>query len=84
MIDTTPTIQFPQFLPCTESKWQELNAAADELLGFPNEGAETYSTPVVDKNGQFYFMVQPETASLVYLSKCVQYSEIKFKQVNIK
>ena len=84
MIDLTPQLQFPQFLPCTEKQWQELEDKANALLGFPNEGADNYSTPVIDKFGQYYFLVNPEVASLIDASKCVQYSEIKFKQVNIK
>ena len=84
MIDLTPQLQFPLFYPCTQKQWQELEDKANTLLGFPNEGADNYSTPTVDKNGQYYFCVNPEVSSLVDLSKCVQYSEIKFKQVNIK
>ena len=84
MIDLTPQPQFPLFFPCASKQWQELEDKANTLLGFPNEGADNYSTPTIDKNGQYYFLVNPEVALLIDLSKCVQYSEIKFKQVNIK
>ena len=84
MIPETPTINFPLFFPCTPKQWQELEDKANTLLGFPNEGADNYSTPTIDKFGQYFFLVNQEVASLVDVSKCVQYSEIKFKQVNIK
>ena len=83
MITEIPTIQYPLFYPCTQQQWQELEDKANALLGFPNEGADNYSTPTVDKNGQYYFCVNLEVASLVDVSKCVQYSEIKFETIKI-
>ena len=82
MIDSTPQPQYPLFFPCSQKQWQELEDKANTLLGFPNEGADNYSTPTVDKNGQYYFCVNPEVASLVDVSKCVQYSDIQFETIN--
>lgn len=83
MIPETPFVQYPLFFPCTPKQWQELEDKANALLGFPNEGADNYSTPTIDKFGQYYFCVNPEVASLVDVSKCVQYSEIKFETIKI-
>jgi hypothetical protein len=48
------------------------------LLGLPSEGAETYSTAIIDKNGKYYFIINPEIAQLVDLTKCVSYDQIQF------
>lgn len=81
MIPEENPIQYPLFYPCTQSEWEQLNAAADELLGFGNEGADTYSTPMIDKFGNYHFLVNPEVKQLVDLSKCVEYSAIQFPEI---
>lgn len=79
MIDLTPQQTYPVFLPCTKAEWAALNAAADELLGFPNEGASTYSAPIIDKTGKYFFIVNPEVKDLVDLTKCVEYDSLEFE-----
>lgn len=81
MIDLTPKQQYPIFYPTTKEGWEALNSQADELLGFASAGADTYSSPIIDKFGAYWFLVQPETQSLVDLSKCKEYSEIQLPEI---
>lgn len=82
MITETPQQQYPVYFPT--DNWEKLNAQADELLGFPNEGAQTYSLPIIDKYGKHWFLVQPEVRELVDLSVCVEYDKIEFEVKEIR
>jgi len=75
-------IIYPQFYKCTPTKWKQLNDSADALLGYANEGALTYSTPIIDTNGCYYFIVNPEVKELVDLSKCILFEEIELNNIS--
>ena len=77
-MDLTPQQQYPTYYPCTKTQWESLNTQANELLGFSNDLAHTYSSPIIDKFGGYYFLVNPEVSSLVDLTKCVEYDYIQF------
>lgn len=72
------TQQYPTYLPCTKVQWESLNNQANELLGFSNELAKSYSNPIIDKFGGYYFLVNNEVSHLVDLTKCVDYDQIQF------
>jgi hypothetical protein len=77
MIPIEPTQIYPCYYPCkSESHFESLDTQACELLDFPNEGAKNYCNPIIDVNGVYYFIVNPEVSSLVDLTKCVPYDEI--------
>ena len=78
MIDLTPQQTFPTFLNVgTKAAWTALNKKANTLLGFPDdELAANYSNPIIDINSNYYFVVNPEVASLVDLTLCVDYDKI--------
>lgn len=79
MLDLTEnTIQYPTFYPCiTKAAWTALNKKANTLLGFPDdELASNYSNPIIDINSNYWFVVNPEVASLVDLTLCVDYDKI--------
>jgi hypothetical protein len=85
MIDQEPQITFPKFLNVgTKAAWTTLNKKANTLLGYACEGAQNYSNPIIAANGDYYFIVNPEIASLVELTKCVEYSEIVLPQPKLK
>jgi len=65
----------------TKAKWTALNKKADLLLGYESEGASTYSSPIIDENSNYFFIVNPEVSELVDLSLCVEYDSIKFAPV---
>lgn len=81
MIDLTPQQTYPVFYPTTKKGWTALNSQADALLGFASEGANTYSSPIIDKFGKYFFIVNPEVSELVQLDKCVEYSTIQFETI---
>ena len=78
MIDITPQQTYPTFYPCiSKAAWTALNKKANTLLGFPDdELASNYSNPIISASGNYYFIVQPETSSLVDLTLCVDYDKI--------
>lgn len=72
-------VQYPLFYPCVNSKeWESLNDQASEMLGYADENAQTYSMPIVDKNGVHHFIVNQEVAKLVDLKKCIGFDKIEF------
>ncbi len=80
-MELTPQIQYPLFYKCsTQSEWAGLNNQANELLGFSNELAQSYSTPIIDKDGKHWFVVNPEVSELVDLNLCKPYETIQFNQ----
>lgn len=78
MINEIEQISFPLFYNCvTKTAWTALNKKANTLLGYPDTDlALNYSNPIIDANGQHYFIVNPEVSSLVDLSLCVDYDKI--------
>ena len=78
MIDLTPQQTYPTFFKAgTKAAWTALNKKANTLLGFPDdELAANYSNPIIDINSNYWFVVNPEVASLVDLSLCVDYDKI--------
>jgi len=70
-------IQYPLFFNCgSQAAWEEKNKAANVLLGLGNAGADNYSNPIIDANGDHWFVVNPEVSSLVDLTLCVDYDKI--------
>lgn len=74
------TTQFPIFYPCAdEAEFQSLDTQACELLGYPDAGATDYANPIIDINGDYWLIVNPEVVSLFteeQLSMCVPYEDI--------
>jgi hypothetical protein len=73
------TINFPLFFKTNQAGFENLNNQANQLLGLPNAGADTYANPIIDKFGSYYFTVNSEVASLVDLTKCVGFDSIVFE-----
>lgn len=78
MIEQENITQYPTFLNVgTKAAWTALNKKANTLLGFPDdELASNYSNPIIDINSNYWFVVNPEVASLVDLTLCVDYDKI--------
>ena len=75
------TQEYPVFYNAgSKAAWTSLNNQANELLGFSNEGADSYSNPIIDKYGKYWFIVNPEVSSLVDLTKCSTYDLIQFPE----
>lgn len=78
MIESTQN--YPCFFACeSEAEFHNLDTQACELLNFPNAGATDYCNQLVDKNGKYWFTVNPEVTSLFtqsQLDSCVQYEDI--------
>ena len=74
------TTQFPIFYPCAdEAEFQSLDTQACELLGYPDAGATDYANPIIDINGDYWLIVNPEIVSLFteeQLAMCVPYEDI--------
>lgn len=71
--------EYPLFYKClNQSEWVSLEEAANDLLRLPNENMETYARPILDKNGDIYFIVNEEVSSLVNLDECLKCSDITF------
>ena len=74
------TTQYPIFYPCAdEAEFQSLDTQACELLGYPDAGATDYANPIIDVNGDYWFIVNPEVVSLFtkeQLAMCVPYEDI--------
>lgn len=69
----------------TKAAWNSLNNKANKLLGFPDgKGTDNYSNPIIDKNGDYWFAVNPEVQKLVDLKTCQVYDEIKFDKLKLK
>jgi hypothetical protein len=71
-------IEYPLLYPCSLIGWYNLERNANLLLGFPNENKETYSQQIIDVYNNVYFIVNPETSSLVNLNDCVTFDEVEF------
>jgi hypothetical protein len=70
---------YPTYYPCsTPDEWKELNDLASEQLGYADENAQTYSMPLIDKNGTYHFIVNQEVSELVDLEKCIEFDQIEF------
>ena len=59
-------IFLPKYLKCTKTAFNKLLKQANTLLGYPNELAEAYCTPLIDINGDYYFVVE---LSLIHISE---------------
>ena len=71
---------YPTYYPCLDpNEWKELNDLASEKLGYSDSNAETYSMPLVDKNGKYHFIVNIEISELVDIEKCIDFEQIEFK-----
>jgi len=68
---------FPLYFKCSsKAQFDSLNKKASDLLGYPNEDAEIYSTPTIDVNGKYWIIINPEISELVDLTLCVDYDSI--------
>ena len=80
MIQTTENNTFPCFYPCAdEAEFQSLDTQACLLLGYPDAGALDYCNPIIDINGDYWLIVNPEIVSLFteeQLAMCVPYEDI--------
>lgn len=80
MIPIEPQIQYPIFYPCAdEAEFQSLDTQACELLGYPDAGAIDYANAIIDINGDYWLIVNPEILSLFteeQLAMCVPYEDI--------
>ena len=72
-------IFLPKYLKCTKSQFETLLNQANTLLGFGNHLAENYCNPIIDKFGNYYFVVNQEVLSLVDYNKCIPFDEIQFE-----
>jgi len=84
-MELEPQISFPQFLNVgTKTAWTALNKKANTLLGYPDTDlALNYSNPIIDIDGKYWFVVNPEVASLVDLTLCVDYDKIVLQENKI-
>jgi hypothetical protein len=73
------TYNFPLFFKTNQAGFEMLNNQANQLLGLPNAGADTYANPIIDANGGYYFTVNSEVSILVDLTKCVPFDSIVFE-----
>ena len=75
-----PQTQFPCFYPCAdEAEFESLDTQACELLGYPDAGATDYANPIIDINGDYWLIVNPDIVSLFteeQLAMCVPYEDI--------
>jgi hypothetical protein len=76
-------IFLPKYLKCTKLAFEKLLKQANELLGYPNELAENYCNPVIDKFGKYYFLVNKEVLSLVDYNKCITFEEIELIETTL-
>ena len=72
-------ILLPKYLKCTKVQFENLLNQANQLLGFGNELADNYCNPIIDKFGNYYFVVNQEVLSLVDYTKCIPFDDIEFK-----
>jgi len=87
MITEEPQITYPRFLQCTKAEFEAHEKAACDLLGYSNELATSYCNPLIDKNGKYYFTINPEVTSLFseeQILSAVEYDLIEFPQTNLK
>jgi hypothetical protein len=71
------TYNFPLFFKTNQAGFEALNNQANQLLGLPNAGADTYANPIIDANGDYFFTVNSEVAELVDLAECVEFDAIQ-------
>ena len=86
MKNLEPQITYPRFLKCTEEEFIAHEKQACELLGYSNELASNYCNPLIDKNGKFYFTINPEVTSLFSeeeILSAVEYDMIEFPPVKM-
>ena len=80
MTNIEPQIQYPCFYPCAdEAEFQSLDTQACEMLGYPDAGATDYANAIIDINGDYWLIVNPEIVSLFteeQLAMCVPYEDI--------
>jgi len=87
MENLEPQITYPRFLQCTKAEFEAKEKAACELLGYSNELATSYCNPLIDKNGKYYFTINPEVTILFseeQILSAVEYDKIEFPQTNLK
>jgi len=87
MITEEPQITYPRFLQCTKAEFEAQEKAACELLGYSNELASNYCNPIIDKDKNHFFTINPEVISLfteAELLSAVEYDLIEFPQTNLK
>jgi hypothetical protein len=86
MENLEPQIIYPRFLQCTKAEFEAQEKAACELLGYSNELASNYCNPIIDKNGVYYFTINPEVTSLFSeeeILSAVDYDSIIFPPVKM-
>jgi hypothetical protein len=86
MINQEPQITYPRFLQCTKVEFEAHEKAACKLLGYSNELASNYCNPLIDKNGEYYFTINPEVCGLFSeeeILSAVEYDTIEFPPVKL-
>jgi hypothetical protein len=73
----------PKYLKCTKNEFQDLLKQANKLLKYSNELAENYCNPIIDKNKNYYFLVNHEVLSLVDYNKCITFEEIELIETTL-
>jgi hypothetical protein len=76
-------IFLPKYFKCSKTKFNSLLKNANALLGFGNELAENYCNPIIDKHGNYYFIVNEEVLSLVDYNKCITFEEIELIETTL-
>lgn len=76
----TPPVVYPLFYLCKNAaEFNRLNTQASRFLNYPNEGAENYCRPIMDKAGKHWFTVSQEILPILteaLIAECVSYNNI--------
>lgn len=77
-------MEFPVYYKTDKQGFEELLNEANLQLGLPDgNGNDNYCNPIIDINGDYWFMVNLEVANLVDISKCFTAESINFPNNNI-
>ena len=71
-------IFLPKYLKCTKAQFESLLSQANALLGFGNDLADNYCIPIIDKFGNYFFVVNQEVLSLFDYTNCIPFEQIAF------
>lgn len=77
-------MEFPVYYKTDKQGFEKLLNEANLQLGLPDgNGNDTYCNPIIDINGEYWFMVNLEVANLVDLSECFTAESINFPNVEM-
>jgi hypothetical protein len=77
-------MEFPVYYKTDKQGFEELLNEANLQLGLPDgNGNDNYCNPIIDINGEYWFMVNLEVANLVDLSECFTAESINFPNVEM-